>query len=155
MTTPPCDSPEARQFDFWLGDWDLSWPADQTGGEMGETMTGTNHIERLFGDCVIEERFSTDDGRFQGRSLSVYDEKRGLWKQTWVDSAGGYLLFTGSFDGTTMELKTEPAQRDSEMVVNRMLFGDITPDSLNWSWQATRDGATWSDLWVISYRRRP
>lgn len=108
----PCSSPEARQLDFWLGEWDLTWPAEQTGGEAGETLTGTNRISRLFGECVIEENFATADGGFLGRSLSMYDEKAGLWRQTWVDSSGAYLVFTGSFDGEGMELRTEPVERD-------------------------------------------
>jgi hypothetical protein len=153
--SPPCTSPEARQFDFWLGEWDLTWPAEQAGGVPGETMAGFNRITRLFDDCVIEENFTTDDASFRGHSVSVYDEKSGAWRQTWVDSAGGYLAFTGSFDGETMELRTQASERDGETVVQRMVFSDIGEDSLEWSWQGSRDGGdTWNDLWNISYRRR-
>lgn len=151
----PCNSPEARQFDFWLGEWDLSWPAEQSGGQPGERGAGFNRITRLFDDCVIEENFTTDDASFRGHSVSVYDEASGLWRQTWVDSAGGYLAFTGSFDGETMELRTEPSERDGQTVVQRMVFSRIEADSLEWAWQGSRDGGeTWSDLWNISYRRR-
>jgi hypothetical protein len=41
----------ARDFDFWLGDWDVSW---------GEGERGTNVTEAIFGSKVILERF---DGR--------------------------------------------------------------------------------------------
>ena len=152
--TPPCSSSEARQLDFWLGEWKLSWPAEQTGGEAGETGHGINRIKRLFGDCVIEENFATDDGRFNGRSVSVYDESADLWRQTWVDSSGAYLSLTGRFDGRTMELRTEPVEREDETVLNRMVFQDITTDSLLWRWQGSRNGGeTWNDLWTISYTR--
>ncbi|HEX6286691.1 MAG TPA: DUF1579 family protein, partial [Acidimicrobiia bacterium] len=78
-----------------------------------------------------------------------------LWRQTWVDSAGGYIVLSGSYDGETMELRTEAAEREGETVVQRMVFSDIDADSLQWSWQGSRDGgATWNDLWNISYRRR-
>jgi Protein of unknown function (DUF1579) len=155
MTDQPCSSPEARQLDFWLGDWDLTWPAEQTGGEAGETQTGANHITRLFGQCVIEEDFATDDGAFLGRSLSVFDEAAALWRQTWVDNSGGYIALTGGKDGEHFELHTEPAERDGRLVVNRMVFSEITTDSLLWSWQTSPDdGATWRDLWTIDYRRR-
>lgn len=153
-TPRPCISPEARQFDFWLGEWDLSWPAEQTGGESGEKGTGTNRLERLFGDCVIEESFSTSDGKFQGRSLSVYDETAALWRQTWVDSSGGYLVFTGGMNGQDMELRTAPVDREGETVVSRMVFTDIAVNSLTWHWQGSRDGGeTWNELWTISYQR--
>jgi hypothetical protein len=146
----PCSSAEARQFDFWIGEWDLSWPAEQAGGVEGLTQTGRNTISRLFGPCVIEENFTTDDGRFRGHSVSVFDEEAGLWRQTWVDSSGGYLVFTGSYGGDTMELRTEPTGN----VIQRMVFSAITQDSLEWAWQGSRDGGdTWDDLWNISYRR--
>jgi hypothetical protein len=154
-TPKPCNSPEARQFDFWLGEWDLTWPTDQVGGESGNPGTGTNRIERLFGDCVIEENFATSDGSFLGRSHSVYDPRFGVWRQTWVDSSGGYISLSGEFDGDTMTLTTQPIVSDGETRVNRMIFADMSEDSLEWVWQVSRDdGATWNDLWNISYWRR-
>lgn len=155
-TQTPCSSMEARQFDFWLGKWDLSWPAEQTGGEKGNTATGTNQITRLFDDCVIEENFATSDGRYLGRSVSVYDTRTDGWHQTWVDNMGGYLVFTGGFDGTTMELRTPATERNSEQAVQRMVFSDIAEDSLEWTWQNSSDGGdTWEEIWTISYRRQP
>jgi len=155
MTEGPCGSSEARQFDFWLGEWNLSWPAEQAGGEPGTTMSGTNRITKLFGPCAIEENFSTDDRSFQGHSVSVYDESAGLWRQTWIDSAGAYLSFTGGMEGADMVLSTEPVHaKDGRVVVNRMVFSDITTDSLSWRWQKTPEGgAAWEDRWTITYRR--
>jgi hypothetical protein len=120
-------------------------------------MTGTNHITKLFGPCVIEENFSTDDGSFRGRSLSVFDEMAAAWKQTWVDSAGAYLSFVGRMDGDDMVLSTEAvAEEDGQVVINRMVFTDITPDSLYWRWQKSTDGGgSWSDRWTITYQRQP
>ena len=155
-TTQPCSQPESRQLDFWLGNWDLSWPAEQTGGEPGETATGTNSITQLFGDCVIEENFATADGRFRGHSVSVYDVRTEQWRQTWVDNMGGYLVFTGGFEDGSMVLRTPPTERDGTTYVHRMVFSDIENDSLTWRWQNTvDDGATWQDVWTISYNRRP
>lgn len=109
----------------------------------------------MFGPCVIEENFATDDGRFQGHSVSVFDEKVSLWRQTWVDSSGGFLVFAGIFDGENMDLRTVPRDEEDKTVVNRMFWTDILTDTLSWRWQASvDDGATWKDLWTISYRRR-
>ena len=113
----PCARPEASQFDFWLGEWDLSWPAEQMGGEPGEIGAGTNHIERLFGQCAVEENFATSDGSFLGRSLSVFDKEAGVWRQTWVDNQGNYLLFAGTFDGQRMELDSRPGKLSKSPVV--------------------------------------
>lgn len=155
MTEQGCDTPESRQFDFWVGQWNLFWPAEQTGGPVGATASGSNRVEKLFGHCAVEENFATDDGSFVGRSLSVYNHQDGKWQQTWVDNMGSYLLVTGKFDGTRMELRTEKTERDDETVLNRMIFRDIFHDSLLWEWQGSRDGGvTWNNLWTITYQRR-
>ena len=90
----------ARQFDFWLGEWDCSW-SDDSGRHLG-----TNSVYLDLGGVVVVENF---DGRpsldFQGLSFSVYDRKARRWKQTWVDSQGDYLDFVGGFADGVMELR--------------------------------------------------
>jgi hypothetical protein len=34
-TQAPCSSPEAHQFDFWIGDWNITY---------GDTMHAANHV---------------------------------------------------------------------------------------------------------------
>ena len=140
----PCSAPEFNQFDFWVGEWDLSW----------EGGSGVNRITRPLGNCVVQERFSGDMGGgrppFNGLSVSVYDPQAALWRQTWVDNNGGYLTFTGGLEGEDMVL-----YGGSEDARTRMIFTDITPDSLTWHWERSTDGGkTWESRWVIEYRRR-
>lgn len=154
MPDSPCSTPEARQLDFWLGEWELRWPAEQMGGAQGDLGRGRNSITRLFDDCVIEENFMTDDASYRGHSVSVYDVSAGVWRQTWVDSAGGYLWLTGGEVDGQMILSTEPVEKEAGVAVNRMVFADVETDSLEWVWQRSDDGgSTWTDLWNISYRR--
>lgn len=154
MPDSPCSTPEARQLDFWLGEWELTWPAEQMGGAQGDLGRGRNSITRLFDDCVIEENFMTDDASYRGHSVSVYDVSAGVWRQTWVDSAGGYLWLTGGEVDGQMILSTEPVEKEAGVAVNRMVFADVETDSLEWVWQRSDDGgSTWTDLWNISYRR--
>jgi len=144
-----CDSAEARQLDFWLGEWDLTW----SGG------SGTNDITRRFGDCVIEENFSGDmpAGKYFGHSVSVWNPRKGKWQQTWVDSQGGYLQFTGGVgeDGM-MRLFGEPAQiPDGRTQHTRMSWLNVETDSFDWHWERSFDGGkTWEMVWLIHYKRR-
>ena len=138
------DTPE-RQFDFWLGHWDVEWD----GGR------GTNRIDALFGGAVIRERFDGRPGvEFLGTSLSVYDQAMGKWRQTWVDSERHYWAFTGEFAGEEMHLRTEET-RDGSTYLLRMVFFDIEADSLNWRWERSDDGGrTWELKWLLRYTRR-
>ena len=145
----PCSEPEHRQFDFWLGEWDLSWGEGETAG------SGENVITRQLGDCVIEESFiSHDEAPFVGRSVSVYNGRTGRWHQTWVDNQGGYLDFVGGMDGDRMVL-TREATDDSVTFLQRMMWYDISADSLDWNWEKSTDGGeSWETLWHIRYVRR-
>jgi len=151
----PCDTPEGKQFDFWLGEWDLTWPAEQMGGEKGEIARGTNFITKILDECIVQEEFRTADGSFKGHSVSAYNMREEIWQQTWVDNQGGYLLFTGEFADGKMILRTAPKERSGETVISRMVFRNITENSLDWDWQRSTDGGqTWVDLWNIHYERK-
>ena len=49
----PCDRPEQKQFDFWVGDWDLTSP----GSKAGEVVHSSNTIKRILGSCIVQENF--------------------------------------------------------------------------------------------------
>lgn len=151
----PCDTPEGHQLDFWIGEWELAWPAGQGGASEGEEGRGTNAISRTLGDCIVYEQFESETTGLSGRSWSTYDPRSGQWRQTWVDDQGSYLTFTGGLRDGRMELygpeRTTPDGRTFRM---RMIWTDVTEDSLTWRYQRTTDaGETWTDAWVIQYRR--
>src|SRR5438477_12957898 len=90
----PCTLPQQKQLEFWVGEWDLTWP----GEKQGEIGRGTNRIQRVLDTCVVEENFSAEStGHLRGISVSIFDTRAGKWKQTWVDNEGGYLDFVGEF----------------------------------------------------------
>jgi hypothetical protein len=134
----------ARQFDFWVGEWDCVWHAD------GLEHRGTNTVYADLGGMVVVENF---DGRpsldFQGLSLSAYDRAEQRWKQTWVDSDGTYLDFVGGFEDGAMELR-----REAGGAVFRMRWEHIEPTGFDWSYARSDDGGeTWTPLWEIGYSR--
>lgn len=140
--------------DFWVGEWDLTWPGGQGGTPAGQTGEGTNVITKTLGDCVIHESFSGQG--YDGQSFSIYDARSQQWKQTWVDSQGGHILFTGNRIDGTMEMRTAAfTDGQGNQRINRMIWEDVEENSLTWRWQSSTDGGeTWTDLWVISYVRR-
>ena len=92
----PCEGEAHRQFDFWLGEWEVR-TADGT-------LAGVNNISREHGGCVLHERYSTSRG-YSGESLNVFDPSRKVWHQTWVDNAGTLLLLEGGLRGESMVLE--------------------------------------------------
>ena len=74
-----CSAAEYRQFDFWLGKWDVFGSGTQ--------LAGTSVIESELDGCLVEENWTGAFGG-RGRSLNVYDASTGSWHQFWV-AAGG------------------------------------------------------------------
>lgn len=148
----PCTTKPQQQLDFWVGEWDLTWP----GTKPGEVQHGTNSIHRVLDGCVVEENFSGgDDMHLRGKSVSIFDSRAGKWKQTWVDNEGGYLDFAGEFIDGQMILGRGFTRPDGVTVLQRMVFKNISPDGFDWSWEASADGGkSWQVNWPIHYRRR-
>ncbi|MCI0448362.1 MAG: DUF1579 domain-containing protein [Chlorobi bacterium] len=150
QTESTCNLPEASQFDFWLGEWNLEWYDKD-----GKIQTGTNIIAKVLSGCVIEENFSNSDNTFIGRSFSVYNANKKVWLQTWVDNASGYLDFSGAFENGKMILSRKGLNRAGKEVMQRMVFYDISQNELYWNWESSEDdGKTWHLLWKIHYKRK-
>lgn len=142
----PCSAPQARQFDFWLGEWDLTW---------GEDGRGTNRIEAIWDGCVIVENFdATPSASFKGMSVSTYNADLDQWQQTWVDSNGGYLDFVGGLTGDKMILSRNTVIKGQKLK-QRMVWYNIGQNEMDWNWEKSEDeGETWRTLWHIHYRKK-
>jgi hypothetical protein len=147
----PCSLPQASEFDFWVGDWNLTW---------SDSLHGNNRIEKMFGNCTIHENFSDPKTNYLGQSWSVYNANYKQWQQTWVDNQGGYIALAGGRVGDSMILLTTeravPVKFSATgKMINRMVYYNIKPDSFDWSWEASTDGGTiWKSNWRIHYARK-
>src|SRR5262249_35115130 len=129
----PCADAHQRELEFWVGEWDLTWPG-QNAGEIGH---GTNSIKRVMDGCVVEENFSgADSMHLRGKSVSLFDTRTGQWKQTWVDNEGGYLDFVGEFKDGQMILARDVTRPDGTRAKQRMVFKNIAANEFDWSWEA-------------------
>ena len=141
-------------FDFWIGDWDLSWTnAD------GSTGRGRNRIGKILDGAVVEESFeelvAAGESALKGRSLTVRDKKTGIWRQSWADNQGGFFTLATQVEGDRRILTTEVVTTGDKASVQRMVFHSVSADALTWDWEGSADGgATWKRLWRIDYQRR-
>lgn len=137
---------EERQFDFWLGDWDLSW---------GDNKTGTNHVHTILDGRVIMENFDGQPSMpLKGISVSTYDANLRKWRQTWVDNQGSYIDLAGEYQGAQMLLTTEDLSVGKPQKL-RMIFYNITPDTFDWNWESFDESSnSWMLRWKIHYQRR-
>jgi hypothetical protein len=142
----PCAAPEHRQFDFWIGTWDV----EDAQGEPA----GSNRIEAVHGGCALHE--SWQGKRLTGSSLSAWDPARGVWHQTWVDGSGLVLHLDGGFADGAMRLAGEnPTWGREGMVRQEITWRAESADRVRQTGRLSEDGgATWTVLFDLLYVRR-
>lgn len=153
-STQPCASPGYREFDFWVGNWDIAWPASVT--TQNQPGRGTNRIESSFNGCVIVEHFNAPGMPLVGMSVSVFNPVTRKWSQTWVDDSGSYITgLTGEFKDGQMVLSREVTAPSGQKVIQRVIWKNIRRESIDWTWERSSDGGqTWQLLWSIRYQRK-
>lgn len=139
-----CQSEEHRQFDFWLGDWDVIQPDGK--------VAGTNSIRREHAGCVLHERYQTAGG-YSGASLNTYDAGRKLWHQTWVDSSGTLLLLEGGLQGRDMVLEGSSTGVDGRVTRHRITWTPNPDGTVRQHWQRADAGEAWVTVFDGLYRR--
>ena len=143
----PCKSrPEYRQFDFWVGEWDVRNPQGQ--------QAGTNSVQLILGDCVVFENWTGARGG-HGKSFNVYNAAKGKWQQTWVDNSGGVLELFGEYKDGAMRLAGETKRPDGKVTTERLTFTKLDDGGVRQLWEQSTDGGkTWTIAFDGTYVRK-
>lgn len=150
---PPrdCSAAEHRQFDFWIGDWDVvpNGAPPQPGRKPAR-----NTITKIQDGCALLEQWNA--GTNTGQSLNIYDRSRGEWHQTWVDNAGGLHQYWGHLEGRTMVFHgsmPSPSSPALRLRVRLTFFNLGEGRVRQFSERLNADG-TWSVNYDLLYTRR-
>jgi hypothetical protein len=144
---PPCAGDEYRQFDFWLGAWQV---ADRDGNALG-----TNKIEPILGGCALRESWVGASGSV-GHSFNIFDRQSGRWHQTWVDNSGLLLQIEGGLDTSgAMVLTGTGKSSDGRAQQHRITWTPLPDGRVRQHWELSTDEGAWSDAFVGFYARQP
>jgi hypothetical protein len=141
-----CVAPEHRQFDFWIGEWDVQLPNGRK--------AGINRIEPILDGCALQESW-TGAGGMSGHSYNIYDRSRKVWHQTWVDGQGNLLQLDGRFADNRMVMQGETRDSTGAPVLNRITWSPAASGGLRQLWETSADGGkTWSVAFDGRYIKR-
>lgn len=146
-TISRCSAPEHRQFDFWLGDWDVISDGKPA---------GSNQVVSTQGGCVLQENWQgAGAGGISGTSFNIYDRDTRRWHQTWVDAGGTLLQLDGGLENGVMVLKgTRPTPNGSGTAQHRISWTPNPDGSVQQLWEASQDnGSTWQVIFDGLYQR--
>jgi hypothetical protein len=143
-----CVGPQYRQFDFWLGEWDLVGADGKKSAE--------DKVVSILGGCAIQESW-TGVKSGQGLSLSAYDPATKHWHQTLMDDSGAVLKLEGEFaDGKMILVGQRPSQKDKGVTITHRIAWTAMPDHrIKQYWEAsTNGGRTWRPVFEGYYGPR-
>lgn len=145
---PPCMSEHHRQFDFWIGEWQVTDPDGKA--------VGHSNIESRLNRCVIHEHWQGGGGS-DGESFNIYNASSGQWEQFWVDNGGNRLHLKGALVDGRMVLSGEQDKPDPGSGIvqrERITWTPNADGSVRQFWETSKDGGkTWAVSFDGLYRR--
>jgi tetratricopeptide (TPR) repeat protein len=137
--------PEYRQFDFWVGDWNVVGAAGQ--------QLGTNKVLLLEGGCIVAENWTSASGG-TGKSFNFYNPITKKWHQSYMDESGGNWMMEGEYKDGVLRYEGAIYSPGSKVPV-RMSFFNLGPDKVRQTAETSADnGKTWTPVWDGLYIRK-
>ena len=140
----PCqNAPEYRQFDFWLGEWDV---------ERNGQKIARSSIQLILDECVIFENYEAQG--YSGKSLNTWDAQEARWEQHYTDTGGASTTWTGRIEDGKMVMLSDGI-RNGAKFTQRMTYSKEGPDRVRQFIEISLDGGkTWGPSYDGMYVRR-
>ena len=144
----PCEDAEFKQFDFWVGDWDVSSAADGV-------HRGASHISKEMGGCVVWENWTSAGSPYFGKSYNTWNPNLKRWEQYWVDTGAGVMFFHGGLKENVMDYWTDDIpQSTGGTLLRHLQFFNLGADKVRQFSQGSTDGGkTWHTEYDFIYTR--
>lgn len=145
-----CDSEEYRQFDFWLGEWQVM---------AKDKEAGTSKITKHLGECTLHEHYVSVTG-YEGTSFNIFDKNSRRWHQSWVDNTGLLLQLDGGLESlpdgkTAMVMWGEGMTPQGTIVQHRISWYPNEDGTVRQHWQMTENqGLTWTEVFDGIYHKK-
>lgn len=149
----PCTAPAYRQFDFWIGEWDVY-------GKNG-SKAGDSKISLILDSCIILEEWTSAGSnqglRYAGKSFNTWNRNSRQWQQTWVDNTGGTTEYLeGKYDDQKIIFLTKPFTFTKDtMAIRKLTFYNLSNDKVRQLGEISKNnGNSWQTEYDLEYRRR-
>ncbi|MGH8094161.1 MAG: hypothetical protein ACREIF_11935 [Chthoniobacterales bacterium] len=141
---PACVAPEFRQFDFWLGKWNVTDPQGK--------LAGTSEISRVSEGCALREQWISASGK-SGTSINYFDPLDQQWHQDWVGGNGTILHLRGALKEGAMVLSGE-SRGTKGTIINRITWTPLPGEKVKQQWETSNNtGRSWTTIFVGIYER--
>jgi hypothetical protein len=141
LNATPCErTAENRQFDFWIGEWDV-----QT---KDGVHAGDSKIQKILNGCGLLENW---EGGGPGKSMNSYNTVRRQWQQMWVDAGGEVHEYAGNLVNGEMIMEGPAADHGGNKTVRRMTFTPLSDGRVKQKGETSADGKQWTTEYEFFY----
>lgn len=150
---------EERQFDFWVGEWDVQNRALSKDGGWSDAGKSKARIRPILGGRAILEEWDGKTGKHQntfGISVRYYNAATKRWViiLNWPNKErAGFSNMEGSFRHGRAEFFPPSAFDGKPPRATRFTFSDALPNSCRWDMASPVDGGGWRTSWIMEFSR--
>jgi len=149
----PCmKDPHTREFDFWIGDWDVYITGSNT-------VVGKSKIESASGGCMVLENWTAVGGQpHNGKSMNFVDPTTSKWAQVWVGSSGINNLnithfYNGEYRDGAMRFVFDREVQGTKIIGRFIFFNEGSNQVRQFNEQSLDNGKTWTTSYDYTYKR--
>jgi hypothetical protein len=140
-------SAEARQFDFWVGEWEVYNPQGRR--------VGSSVIQSVASGCGILENW-TDGFGGTGKSINFYDPGEHKWFQYWVGQNGSPSRYSGVYRDGALRYVGESNVINGQKTIPRLTFFNVDANTVRqFAEKSDDEGKTWTTVYDFKYIRKP
>ena len=137
---------ESRQLDFWLGDWNVTYP--------GMPGSAVSRVSLDLDQCLLVESWDGGKGH-RGKNMFAYSADDKSWHGMFADNQGRVHILEGKVAGGSAEFTGLGRSPDGRTVLNRIKIVRVAENKVEQSWEKSSDnGATWKMEFQGEYARK-
>lgn len=160
-----CADKNFKEFDFWLGEWEIKQKILKADGTWFESKAETK-VSKILDGCAVQENWEGEvfffwEGmnqpeKIKALSVRFFDAKTQKWTINWMDTRSPkFSVFEGDFNYGKGELFRSLKDENGSETVLRITFSDIKADSVHWDLAFSKDGGkTFTMLWIMEMKRK-
>lgn len=142
-----CCTEAHMAFDFWEGEWETFNPDG--------TLAGTNSIDKIQGNCILRENWTSATAGYTGTSYNFYNYQKKQWEQIWVDNQGQSLHLKGNRIDNQMIMKTDVMKdRKGNDIYNKVTWTKNEDGTVRQLWETSPDQKSWTIVFDGLYKRK-
>jgi hypothetical protein len=138
---------EARQLDYWLGEWAVASP--------GMAGKGHSSVHLSLDKCMLVESWGSDTSDHRGENTMAYNGEDKAWYGLFVDNHGRAHVMTGTVTPGSAVLQGPSRDENGGAVLKRVKIVLVNTDAVEQIWERSADnGVSWTTDFKMEYVRK-